>query len=433
MDPNLAGGLGILILIVLLFLGLPIGVALGSIGFVGLIYLLGFNGALGVLTTVPFTSVAAFQWTCIPLFILMGNFAAQSGIVGELFDATQKWFGRIPGGLCIATIAGCAGFGTVSGSSVATAGAIGKIALPEMFKHGYNPKLSTGCTASAGTLGSLIPPSIFMVVYGTLTETSIGKLFFAGFLPGILSAGLLMTTIVIMVKNNPSLAPGVPKVSWQERFHSLKGISGILILAIIVMGGIYSGVWTPTEAAAAGALSTFIMMAICRRLGWQAFSQAVLDSMRLTSTLFFACIGAYIFASFITLSKIPMGISQFCTSAGLSPFMFFIVVFVMYLFLGCIMEPIGMMLVTIPLIYPTIKALGFHPIHFGILMVKFCEIGMITPPVGLNVYMIKSIAPNVPTEDIFRGIVPFLIMDIVITFILYFYPQISLLVPNLMR
>jgi len=432
MDPNLVGGLGIIALIFLLFLGLHIGVALGVVGFVGLLYLIGMSGTLGVLTTVPFTSVASFLWTCIPLFILMGNFAAQSGVVADLFDATQKWFGRIPGGLCIATIAGCAGFGAVSGSSVATAGAIGKIALPEMAKYGYHPKLSTGCAASAGTLGSLIPPSIFMVVYGTLTETSIGKLFFAGFLPGFLSAGLLMTVIVILVKSNPSLAPGIYRVSWKERLRSVKGVSGILILAFIVMGGIYGGIWTPTEAAATGALATFIMCALRGKLGWKGFSLAILDSMRLTSTLFFACIGAYIFASFITLSKIPMSISQYCTAAGLSPFMFFLVVFIMYLFLGCIMEPIGMMLVTIPIIFPTVKALGFHPIHFGILMVKFCEIGMITPPVGLNVYMIKSISPDVPTEDIFRGIVPFLIMDIIITFILYYYPQISLIIPNLM-
>lgn len=432
MEATLAGVLAIAVLIGLLFLGAPIGAALGAVGFAGLVYLIGFKGALGVLTTVPFTSLANFQWTCIPLFILMGNLAAQSGIVSDLFEATRKWFGRVPGGLCIATIAGCAGFGAVSGSSVATAGAIGKIAIPEMFKYHYHPRLSTGCAASAGTLGSLIPPSIFMVVYGMLTETSIGKLFFAGFLPGILSAGLLMSVIVFRVKMNPSLAPDLVRVSWRERWNSTKGILGILILALVVMGGIYAGVWTPTEAAAAGALTTLIMAVLKGRLDWRGFKQSVLDSMRLTSALFFICLGAYIFASFVTLSRIPADIGRFCVDSGFSPFLFFIVVFIMYLFLGCILEPIGMMLITVPIIFPAVKALGFHPIHFGILMVKFCEIGMITPPVGLNVYMIKSIVPEVPTEDIFRGILPFLVMDVIITFILYFYPEISLLVPRLM-
>lgn len=433
METVLIGALGIVVLIILLFLGMPIGVALGVVGFAGLTNLIGIKGALGVITTVPFSSTASFIWVCIPLFILMGNLAGQSGVVTELFVATRNWFGRIPGGLCIATIAGCAGFGAVSGSSVATAGAIGKIALPEMFKYRYHPRLSTGCAASAGTLGSLIPPSIFMVVYGTLTEVSIGKLFFAGFLPGIFSAGMLMIVIVILVKSNPSLAPDIITVSWKEKFQSLKGVGGILILSVVVMGGIYGGICTPTEAAAAGALATLLMTALRGKLSWTGFSRAVLDSMRLTSTLFFVCVGAYIFAAFIVLSKIPITISQYCISSGFSPFMFFVVVFIMYLFLGCILEPIGMMLITVPIIFPAARSLGFDPIHFGILMVKFCEIGMITPPVGLNVYMIKSVVPEVPTEEIFRGIVPFLIMDIVITFILYFFPQISLLVPNLMR
>ncbi|MBM4332635.1 MAG: TRAP transporter large permease [Deltaproteobacteria bacterium] len=433
METVLTGALGIVILIIFLFLGMPIGVSLGVVGFAGLIFLIGIDGTLGIITTVPFSSTASFTWVCIPLFILMGNLAGQSGIVTELFETTRNWFGRIPGGLCIATIAGCAGFGAVSGSSVATAGAIGKIALPEMFKFRYHPKLSTGCAAAAGTLGSLIPPSIFMVVYGILTESSIGKLFFAGFLPGILSAILLMTVVVVWVKINPAMAPDIFQVSWKERFRSLKGVSGILILAVIVMGGIYMGVWTPTEAAAAGAFTTLIMNVIRRKLTWGGLSRAVLDSMRLTSTLFFVCVGAYIFAAFIVLSKIPMEISQFCISSGFSPFMFFIVIFAMYLFLGCILEPIGMMLITLPIIFPAAKSLGFDPIHFGILMVKFCEIGMITPPVGLNVYMIKSVVPTVPTADIFQGIMPFVIMDIIITFILFFYPQISLLVPNLMR
>jgi C4-dicarboxylate transporter, DctM subunit len=432
MDPVTSGAVGILIMVFFLLLGMPIGVSLGVVGFAGMVSLIGLEGAFGIITNLPFSATASFAWVCIPLFVLMGNLAGQSGIVAELFEATRNWLGRVPGGLCIATIAGCAGFGAVSGSSVATAGAIGKIALPEMFKYGYHPKLSTGCVASAGTLGSLIPPSLFMVVYGTLTETSIGKLFFAGFLPGIFSAMMLMVVIIIWVKINPAMAPAVIPVSWSEKFRSLKGVSGILILSVIVMGGIYAGIWTPTEAAGAGAMATLIMNALRRKLTWEGFWTAVLDSMRLTSTLFFVCVGAYIFAVFIVLSKIPMEISQFCTASGFSPFVFFIVVFTMYLFLGCILEPIGMMLITLPIIFTAATSLGFHPIHFGILMIKFCEIGMITPPVGLNVYMIKSIVPEVPTEHIFQGIVPFLIMDFIITFILFFYPQISLLVPNLM-
>lgn len=432
MDPVISGVVGILVMLIFLLIGMPIGVALGAVGFVGMVHLMGLEGTFGVITNLPFSATASFAWVCIPLFVLMGNLAGQSGIVAELFETTRNWLGGIPGGLCVATIAGCAGFGAVSGSSVATAGAIGKIALPEMFKYGYHPKLSTGCVAAAGTLGSLIPPSLFMVVYGMLTESSIGKLFFAGFLPGLLSAIMLMTVIVIWVKIDPSMAPAIIQVSWRERFRSIKGVSGILIIAVVVMGGIYAGVWTPTEAAGAGAMATLIMNAIRRRLTWKGFWSAVLDSMGLTSTLFFVAVGAYIFAAFVVLSKIPMEISQLCTTSGFSPFQFFLVVFAMYIFLGCILEPIGMMLITLPIIFPVATSLGFHPIHFGILMIKFCEIGMITPPVGLNVYMIKSIIPNVPTEQIFQGILPFIIVDIIITFILYFFPQISLLVPNLM-
>jgi C4-dicarboxylate transporter, DctM subunit len=431
--PENVGLLGIAVLIALLFLGMPIGTALGITGFGGAVWLLGLDGALGLLRTLPFSSTFHFTWTAIPLFILMGNFAARSGAVAELFDAAHKWLGWIPGGLCVATVAGCAGFGAVSGSSVATAGAIGKIALPEMVKRRYDPALSSGCVAASGTLGSLIPPSIFMVVYGILTESSIGKLFLAGILPGLISAALYMAVIGVRVGLKPALAPRAERVTWSERWRSLRGLAGVVMLAVLVLGGIYSGIWTPTEAAAAGAVAALVIYVLRRGWDWAGLGASALDTVRLTCSLFFIVIGAYIFAALMAVSRIPAKLTEAIIGAGLSQVELFVALFFLFLFLGSILEPIGMMLLTLPIIFPTVKAAGFDPIHFGILMVKFSEIGMITPPVGLNVYVIRSVIPDIKTETVFRGILLFFAVDVVTIVLLFTFPSISLIIPRLMR
>jgi tripartite ATP-independent transporter DctM subunit len=433
MDPTIVGAIWILVLLVLVFSGLPIGFALGTIGFVGMISLGGFQGALGVLTSVPYSSVANYLWTTVPLFILMGHFAYTGGLVTDLYSSARKWLGWLPGGLCAATTVGCAGFAAATGSSVACAGTMGKVALPEMTKFGYDTKLSTGTVAASGTLGSLIPPSTFMIIYGMVTETSVGKLFIAGLIPGILSALIYMAMIVVRASINPKIAPRYAGVTWKERILALKGVLGILIIAIVVLGGIYTGIWTPTEAGATGAMSTLLLCVLQRRITFKKFSESLTETARSTAALFVIIIGSMIFVAFMAVSRIPGTLGTFIVDSGFPRTGVLAGTFAMYVFLGCFMEPIGMMLLTLPVIFPTLMALGFHPIWFGILMIKFSEIGMITPPVGMNVYVINGVLPDVRLEEIFKGIFPFLMMDILTLALLIIFPQLSLWLPSLMR
>lgn len=432
MDPTIIGLLGLMFLLLLVFAGLPIGFSLATVGFGGLVFLRGMDGALGVLSSVPYSSVANFLWTAVPLFILMGYLAFVGGVVTDLFLAAQRWLGWLPGGLCCAAIVGCAGFAAATGSSVACAAAIGKVSLPEMAKYGYDKKLSTGTLATAGTLGSLIPPSIFMIVYGMITETSVGKLFMAGILPGILSAVVYMIYIISRVSLNPSLAPAYRGVTWAMRLESLRGILGISVIVIVVLGGIYSGYCTPTEAAAVGSLATLILGLVRRKLTWPLIWDGLKETTRTTSTLFVIIMGSMVFVAFMAVSRIPESFGAFIITSGFSKWVVLVAVCGLYYFLGCFMEPIGMMLLTLPIIFPTLKAMGFDPIWYGIVMVKLCEIGMITPPVGLNVYVINGILPDVSLEDIFRGITPFVLVETLNLFLIIYFPQISLFIPNLM-
>jgi len=309
---------------------------------------------------------------------------------------------------------------------------MGKVALPEMTKFGYDTKLSTGTVAASGTLGSLIPPSTFMIIYGMVTETSVGKLFIAGLIPGILSGSIYMAMIVGRASINPRLAPRYTDVTWKERFIALRGVVGILIIAITVLGGIYVGVWTPTEAGATGSLSTLLLGVLKRRMTVGKLSESLTEAARSTAALFVIIIGSMIFVAFMAVSRIPDNLVTFIVSSGFSRAGVLAGTFGMYVFLGCFMEPIGMMLLTLPVIFPTLMALRFDAIWFGILMIKFSEIGMITPPVGMNVYVIHGVLPDVPLEDIFKGIVPFLIMDVLTLWLLIMFPQLSLWLPSLM-
>ncbi len=425
--------LGIIFLLLLL-LGVPIGFALGGVGFAGVAVLVGIDRALGVLNLVPYSSVAYFMWIAVPLFVLMGNLAFYGGVVTDLFRAARNWFGWMPGGLAIATVWGCAGFGAACGSSVAGAATMGQIALPEMLKHNYSPRLSTGCIASAGSLASLIPPSILMIVYGAITDTSVGKLFMAGFIPGILSAALYMVMILFIAHRNPKIGPAIRGVSWGERFSSLKGLTGTFIIAFVVMGGIYGGVCTPTEAAGLGAAGAFILALARRKLTKEKFWQSLKDSVATNCTLFVIVIGSMIFAAFMAVSGVPRHLSNLIINSGLSPYGVLFLICLLYLFLGCILEPVGMCLLTMPVIFPTCKALGFDPIWFGILFIKLAEIGMITPPVGLNVYVLKGVAPDsISLEEIFRGIVPFLYMELFTLGVLIAFPWVSLVLPSMMK
>ncbi|RLB05139.1 MAG: C4-dicarboxylate ABC transporter permease, partial [Deltaproteobacteria bacterium] len=372
-------------------------------------------------------------YTVIPLFIIMGGFAGSSGLTHELYQTFDKWFRRLPGGLGVATIGACAGFAAVSGSSVATAATMGTVALPEMKRFKYHPRLATGCIAAGGTLGFLIPPSIGFVVYGMLTEQSIGKLLIAGMFPGLTLAAAYIAIVVIKVKINPSLAPTSPEpVSWKEKFSSLKGIWETLAIFLLVMGGIYLGFFTPTEAGAIGATTLFLAALIKRKLTWHNLFASLQEAVRISVMVLFLVAGANVFSYFLALSTIPTQVAAWVAGLEVSRYVILSIIVVSYLFLGCFLDAISMMVLTLPVIFPVILALGFDPIWFGVIAVLMMEAGLITPPMGLNIFTVAGVAKDIGVEEIFRGAMPFLISIFVIVVIITIFPKIALFLPGMM-
>jgi len=414
-DPVIVGLVGTGGLFVLLALGMPIAFALMLVGFSGISYLASVQAALPVVASTVYEVAAYYPYTVIPLFIVMGGFAGSSGLTRDLYGAFEKWLRRLPGGLGIATIAACAGFSAVSGSSVATAAAMGTVALPEMKRYGYHPRLATGSVAAGGTLGFLIPPSIGFVVYGMLTEQSIGKLLVAGVFPGLLLAAAYVGIIVLLVRLNPKLAPARPEtVSWGEKFTALLGVWEPLLLFAIVMGGIYMGFFTPTEAGAVGATVLFLVALVKGKLTWTNLVQALQEATRISVMVLFLVAGANVFSYFLALSTIPMRVASWAGDLAVSPYVIHVVILLVYLMLGCFLDAISMMVLTMPVIYPVITGLGFNPIWFGVMAVLMMEAGLITPPMGLNVFTVAGVAGDVPVESIFRGVLPFLLAIFVV-------------------
>jgi len=433
MSPIIVGIIGFIVIILLLLLNTPVAVAMGVVGVVGFGYLVGWSESLSILKTVPYLSLAAYGMSVIPLFLLMGSFCFYAGISQQLYHTVYKWLGQFRGGLAMATVGACASFAAVSGSSMATAGAMGTVALPEMKKYKYAESLATGCIAAGGTMGSLIPPSITLIVYGLLTEQSIGKLFLAGIIPGILEALFYIITISILCKRNPVLGPPGEKTSFEEKVASLKDTWPVLGLFLLVMGGIYMGVFSPTEAGAIGAFGAFVFALAKRQLGRKNLSSALLETGKNTAMLLMIIVGANIFGYFLSVSRLPFELSQIVAGLAVSRYIIFAAVLSVYLFLGCFMLPMPLIIVTIPIIFPLVLSLGFDPIWFGIIVVRICEIGQITPPVGLNIFVIRGVAKDVPIGTIYRGVIPFLITDIFHLAMLVAFPQISLFLPNLMK
>lgn len=433
MNPITAGIVGSGLLIFLLFLGMPIAFVMMFVGFLGISYLTSINTALPVTARTVYETASYYPYTIIPLFILMGGFAGSAGITRELYQTFDKWFRRLPGGLGIATIAACAGFAALSGSSVAGAAAMGTIALPEMKRFNYAPRFATGVVAAGGTLSFLIPPSLGFVVYGMLTEQSIGKLLVAGILPGVLLSLAYISIIFIQVKMNPSLAPMTPgAVSWREKLSALSGVWETLLVFFIVMGGIYLGFINPTEAGAIGATALFVIVLMKRRLTLKNLSTSLLESLRISVMVLFLVAGANVFSYFLALSTIPTVVSSWMAGLPVSRHIILGVIMGIYLILGCFLDAISMMVLTMPVIFPVIKALGFDPIYFGVICVLMMEAGLITPPVGLNVYTIAGVAKDVPMEEIFRGALPFLISIITIVILITIFPKIVLFLPGMM-
>jgi tripartite ATP-independent transporter DctM subunit len=425
--------LTIFLMLVLMLFGMPIGFAMAFVGVLSLFLTSGGSVATGFLTYFPFDFASEYTFTVIPMFILMGQLAFEIGFTRELFTFTRAWLGRLPGGLALGTIAGCAIFAACCGSSVATAAAMGKISIPEMTRFGYDKRIAAGSVASGGTLGILIPPSIFLVLYGVMTGTSIGKLLIAGFLPGLLSAGMFMISVMIRGVLNPWMTPLVPEMTWRERARSTRDIWGIVAVATVVLGTIYTGVCTPTEAGAMGVLGVILLGGVSRRLNLRTLGGALMESTYASATIFVIGLGAMLIAPLFTLSELPQVVSQIITNWDFSPVLVLFILAFVYLILGMFIDALSLMLITLPVIFPTAVALGVDPIWFGVLMVKFIELALMTPPVGMNLYIIKAIAPDFSMEDIFRGVSWFVVADICTLTLLILFPQITLWLPSLMK
>jgi len=425
-------------MLVLIALRIPIGIAMGSVAFLGFWYLRNFNVALSALSDTPFVFAASWDLSAIPMFLLMGAVAANSGIGTALFRAAHAWFGALPGGLAVATNWACAGFGAASGSSIAAAAVMARLAVPEMLKQKYDKGLATGVCASGGTLDALIPPSILFVIYGVFAEVSVPKLLIAGILPGLLTAAVYMIMIMVRCSLNPSLAPKIEfpdrAALWRERWDSLRGIWPVLILIIGVMGGLYLGVVTPTEGGAVGAFLAALIGAVQRKLSVEGFIDALKDAMATTAQLFFVGIGAILFTKFLALSGTADMFKEVIGQWALNPLLLVIAVSVIYLILGTFMDPLGMILLTIPVFVPMFAALNLDLVWFGVLVVKYIGISLLTPPVGFNIYVVATATDNsIPLQTIYRGCYWFLACEIVIMTLLIAFPQISLFLPNLMK
>ena len=433
MDPITVGILGCLLLFVLLFLGMPIAFVMMFVGFTGIWALSSLDAALPKVAETVWGVAANYPYTIIPLFILMGSFAGSGGITRELYNTFDKWARRLPGGLGIATIAACAAFGAVSGSSVAAAAAMGNVALPEMRRFGYDPKLGCGVIAAGGTLSFLIPPSLGFVVFGMLTEQSIGKLLISGILPGILMSLSFIACVIVLVGINPALAPrSTEKVTFREKIVALKGVWEVLLVFFIVMGGIYLGFINPTEAGAIGATALFIIVILKRKLTIANLFSSMLEMARISIMVLFLVAGATLFSYFLALSTIPTVVSTWIAGLGVSKYVILVIIIAIYFLLGCFLDSVSMMVLTLPVIFPVIVTIGFDPIWFGVILVLMMEAGLITPPVGLNIYTIAGIAKDVPMSDIFRGAMPFLLSVIATAIILTIFPQIATYLPGLM-
>ncbi|MFZ7126669.1 MAG: TRAP transporter large permease [Desulfobacterales bacterium] len=433
LDPVVVGCIGTVGVFALLIIGMPIAFALMLVGFLGIGYLSSFDAALPVIARTTYEVAAYYPYTVIPLFIVMGGFAGSSGLTREMYSAFDKWLRKLPGGLALATIGACAGFSAVSGSSVATAATMGTVALPEMKRHGYLSRLATGSVAAGGTLGFLIPPSIGFVVYGMLTEQSIGRLLVAGIVPGLLLTAAYAATIVLWVKINPALAPVKPEpVSWRDKFRSLAGVREPMLLFLIVMGGIYLGFFTPTEAGAVGATALFIVALIKKRLTWENLTAALFESVRISAMVLLLVAGANVFSYFLALSTIPMQVAGWVAGLDVSRYLIHIIILIVFLFLGCFLDAISMMVLTLPVIFPVILALHFDPIWFGVIAILMMEAGLITPPMGLNIFTVAGVSRDVPVDIIFRGVFPFLASIIVVVALITIFPQLALFLPKLM-
>ena len=427
--------IGIATLLVLMAARVPIAIALGSVSLVGLTILRGPNAALGIFGNLPMEFGASWTLSTIPMFLLMGSIAFHSGMTASLFEAAKLWLNRLPGGLAVATNFASAGFAAASGSSLATSAAMGRLAIPEMLKAKYDPALATGCVAAAGTLGALIPPSIVFVIYGWYTDTSIAHLLVAGILPGLLTAALYSAMIVMRCRVNPRLAPPiVTNVSWADRFRILLKIWPIPVLVLAIVGSMFSGIATATEAGALGAFFAILIALFSGKLTIDCLRKSAIETLSSTASIFFVAISAMLFTRFLAYAGLPVVLAEQIALLGLNPLAIVLGLSILYLVLGCFLDPLGVLLLTLPIVVPVMKSAGIDPIWLGVILVKYLEIGMLTPPVGMNVYVVKGVVGDaISLLTIFRGVMWFLAAEVVIMALLIGFPSISTFLPGLMR
>jgi len=429
------GLVGLAAMLLLAFMRVPIALAMALVGLVGYAYMRDWNWniAFASVQTNVYETGRNYTLSVVPLFILMGNFVARAGIAHELFRAAHAFIGHLRGGLAMATIVACAGFGSICGSSIATAATMAKVAYPSMKRFHYSDSLASGAIAAGGTLGIMIPPSTLMVIYGVFTETNIGKMFAAGLLPGLLGAVLLCGAVQWTCWRDPKAGPSGERASWRERLVALRDIWPVAALFVFVIGGIYGGLFTATEGAGMGAFGAMVFALWRRALTWRTLYESLVESGRTTAMLFMILIGALIFADFVNITTMPADLKGFVTRFELHPVLVVSAIMVIYILLGTAMEELSMVLLTLPVFFPVIVGLGLDPIWFGILVVTIVEIGLISPPVGMNLFVLSTLLPQVPTTTVFRGVLPFMAADVIRLALIIMFPMIALWLPGLMK
>ncbi|HLT26997.1 MAG TPA: TRAP transporter large permease [Zeimonas sp.] len=433
MNEHVVAVVGFVVLFVLMLLRVPVGIAMGLVGIVGFGYLnQDWSSAMSLLAQSPIRTVADVQFAVIPLFLLMGAFASASGMSRELFRASNAFVGHFKGGLGIATIAACGGFAAICGSSVATAATFSSVAYPEMRRYGYPQSFSTGVIAAGGSLGIMIPPSTVLAVYGLITEQDIGRLFIAGILPGILAVSMYVFTINLIGIVRPGFLPAGERHTVRERLASLRDIWAVALLFLFIIGGLYGGLFTATEAGGMGAAGAYLIGVLRGKLSRAQTMQCLIESLRTTAAVFTILIGALLFGYFMTITQTPQALTSWLTGLGLGPYGVLALILLMYLLLGCIMDAMAMIILTVPIVFPLIMQLGFDPIWFGVIVVVTVELGLIHPPVGMNVFVIKSVVRDVKLSTIFLGVAPFVVTDIVRLVVLVAFPAIATFLPSRM-
>ncbi|MFC1901859.1 TRAP transporter large permease subunit [Chloroflexota bacterium] len=431
--PSIMGIIGIAVCLLLFAIGMPVGLVLALVGFLSIVSILGLDNGFTILGTVAYRSTADFKWAVVPFFMLLGYFCFFSGVGKDIYYTANKWLGRLHGGLGIATVGASTLFAAVVGDSLSSTATMGTVALPEMRKYKYADTLSTGCIASGGTLGPLIPPSIGFIIYGILTEQSIGALFIAGILPGILVAVSFMLYIYFRCVRTPAMGPRAAVSSFREKLASLKYTWPILLLFVTVIGGIYGGLFTPTEGGGFGAMMALIIGLILKRFTWQLFINALIETSKLIGMAFLILIGAMIFSQFLAMSRLPMMTADFVAGLAVPPAITMVVILLLLLVLGCFLSVIVMLVLTVPIFFPVVTAIGYDPIWFGVIMVLMIDIGTITPPYGINVFVLKGVARDIPMSTMFRGVMPFVVVSLVCVALIVIFPQIATWLPQVLK